>query len=37
MDVHAPETMEEFYKRNEFSIQSAVKNTEAEGTNFLGI
>ena len=31
MDVHAPETMEEFYKRNEFAIQSAVKDTEAEG------
>ncbi|CAH0728288.1 unnamed protein product, partial [Brenthis ino] len=35
MDVHAPETIEEFYKRNELVIQSAVKDTEAEGGNII--
>ncbi|KAI8425236.1 hypothetical protein MSG28_007036 [Choristoneura fumiferana] len=35
LDTNTAETMEEFYKRNEFVMHSAIKDTEAEGGNII--
>ncbi|KAI8425220.1 hypothetical protein MSG28_007030, partial [Choristoneura fumiferana] len=35
LDTNTSETMEEFYKRNEFVMHSAIKDTEAEGGNII--
>ncbi|XP_063387208.1 ecdysteroid-phosphate phosphatase [Cydia fagiglandana] len=37
LDVTTSETLEEFYKRNELVMHSAVKDTEAEGGNIMFI
>ncbi|XP_026734892.1 ubiquitin-associated and SH3 domain-containing protein B isoform X2 [Trichoplusia ni] len=35
LDIHSNETLEEYYKRGELVVQSAVKDTENEGGNII--